>query len=784
MIFGQQISAGLGFSTVLPDFDFETYSEAGYLWAPVDGYYELKNKKGVENGDAPDWQWVPPSKKLASLPGMSSQNRGLGCVGVTNYVQHPTFEVLSMAYNLKDGFGPRFWYPPTDLRPFSWDGLGPPSSLVVQGADPRHPWPLIDHIAHCLVVEAWNIEFEFTVWNEYLVKKFGYPRLEAWQTRCAMAKARAFSYPGSLKNAGVAMQLVNQKDPAGDALIRKLTVPKNPTKHNPATRFTRESAPTEFAQFDAYNVQDIIAEAEASSRCPDLSPRELDAWQVNQAINYRGMQIDTVGVENCIAIVEQAITQYGAELVKLTGGRATKHTEVAEIVEWMKTRGVYLPGLDEDVVAEELKRGHAGDVHRVLQIRSLLSFGSVKKLYAMRAQTNSDGRLRGQYAYHAQITGHPSGQGVQVANLYKGKLNSVAEVEQALGVIASGSLEYVEGVYGDALETVANCLRSMIIAAPGYRLIASDYSAIQAVVTAALAGEEYDLNIFRTHGKVYEATAASITGEALEFYLEYKKRTGKHHPHRQSHGKIPALASGFGGWIGAWKKFGADEFMTDAEIKTALLAWRYSHPWTCELWGGQTRNKFNKDRNGHRAKEYEELYGLEGAAIAAVKYPGNAYGYRGIRYQMHGDVLYCQPPGNGAPLVYHEPRLRAASRDWASPWELELTHMGWNSNVTKGPPGWHKMPLYGGILTQNVVAKVSREFQTDSLSRCEHSGLYLPVMQTYDEIVTEVPIGRGSVEEYLKLVEARREGCYCDDGTPWPIKVPGADETFRYGKWE
>lgn len=761
MRYGDTLAVGLGVATVLPDFDWETYSEAGYVWNDAE-------------------------QKWESLPGLSDQNRGLPAVGVYNYVQHPTFEVLSLSYDLKDGYGPRFWKPPADLRPFKWDGIGPPSDLVNFGADPRHPWPLIDHIARLLLIEAWNEEFEHVVWNLYCAIKWGWPVLSDVQVRCAMAKAAASCYPRALDNVAIPLKLPQEfwKDPAGKPLIRKLTVPKKPTKKDTARRWTRESAPDDFAKFDAYNVQDIITEAEASKRIPDLVPRELDAWQVNQAINRRGMQIDTVGVANCIRIVEQCTEKYTAELRSITGGRVQTHSEVANTLEWLKLAGVYLPNLDEDTIAEQLKVAHCDAVLRVLKIRQLLSFGSVKKLYAMRAQTCSDGRLRGQYAYHAQITGHPSGQGVQVANLYKGKLNSVPEVEQALGVIASGSLEYVEGVYDDALETVANCLRSMIIAAPGHRLIASDYTAIQAVVTAALAGEEWRLEVFRTHGKIYEMCASMITGKPFQFYLDYKKQTGKHHEDRQPYGKIPELSAGFGSWITGWKKFGADEFMTDDEIKQAILKWRASSPWIVELWGGQTRNKFGRDRNNNRVKEYAELYGLEGAAIAAVREPGKCFGYRGIRYQMHGDALYCQPPGNGAPIVYHEPRLAPASRDWASPWELELSYMGWNSNQTKGKGGWVRMFLYGGVLTQNVVAKVSREFQTDSLSRCEHSGLYLPVMQTYDEIVTEVPIGRGSVEEYLTLVKAEREGCYDDEGRPWPIKVPGADETFRYGKWE
>ena len=78
-------------------------------------------------------------------------------------------------------------------------------------------------------------------------------------------------------------------------------------------------------------------------------------------------------------------------------------------------------------------------------------------------------------------------------------------------------------------------------------------------------------------------------------------------------GKVAELASGFGGWINAWKRFGADAFMSDDEIKTAILAWRDASPAIVEFWGGQERREgWNKT---------PELFGLEGAAINALLAP-------------------------------------------------------------------------------------------------------------------------------------------------------------------
>lgn len=746
---GDTYPAGIGVATALPTLDFETYSEAGYRW------------------DAAAAKWC-------SLEGIRNTERGLGVVGTYNYVQHPTFEVLCLSYNLLDGTGWHFWRPPPDLP--RWPEL----SALFPGGASAHPKDLLQHVAAGKPIAGWNSGgFEFVVWNEYCVKRWGWPPLTIAQLHDDMAKARAHSLPGKLENTGAVLQLTQQKDKAGGDIMRKLTTPRNPTKANPALRWTPATAAEDFARLYSYNVQDGVAELEASVRIPDLCPREREIWEVDQAINHRGMQIDLKAVGDCIAIVEQATQKYHGQLRELTHHRVETHSDVAGIVEWMRTRGVHLPGLDEDVVAEQLKLDHPKDVLQVLKIRQLLGFGSVKKLYALRVQTCADGRLRGQYAYHGAHTALWNGQGVQVANLYKPSelwAQDPEGMENALAAISSRCLEYVEAAYGDALECVANCLRSLVVAAPGNRLIASDFTAIQAVVAAGLAGEEWILEVFRTHGKIYEAMASRLTGTPLQVYLDFKKQHGKHHPDRQL-GKLAALSAFFGAWINGWKRFGAEAYGDDEWLKQTILKTRDGMPAIVELWGGQTRNKF-------RWNEQPELYGLEGAAISAVLDPGTCYAYRSVRFCMHNDVLYCQPPGNGAPLVYHEPRLEPSRREYARPWELELTYMGWNSNATKGKPGWQRMKLYGGLLTQNADANVARQFQADGLVRCERSGIYLPVMHTHDEIVTEVADGRGSKEEYLTLINVPRAGCYDDQGRPWPIKAPSADETHRYGKWE
>lgn len=767
---GTLVKAAHGFATVLPDTDFETFSEAGYAW------------------DAEREKWE-------SLPGLSDQNRGLGACGARNYVEHPSFRVLSMSWDLKDGRGRRWWRPPELADHF-------PESRHRRLCTPQELQEFHAYIAAGGIVEAFNVMFEFCVWNLYCVPVLGWPPLRFEQIRCCMAKSRASAYPGALEDVGDVLRLHERKDPEGDRLIRKLTVPRNPTKANAMLRWTPMTAHEDFERLYEYNRQDIRTEAEASMRLPDLTERELRIWRTDLKINWRGMRIDRKAVEDCIVVAEQCFARYNGELRELTGGAAQNTSEVAKLLAWMSRQGVTLYKLDEDTLEEALKRtDYPPVVLRVLRLRQMLAFGSVKKLYAFRAQMTRADRIHDQYVYYGAHTGLWNGRAVQVANLYSGLFKKPEQAERALAIIAARSLEYLDAHYGpgspwvtegnepaDALEVIASCLRSLIIAAPNHRLISADFTAIQAVATSCLANERWRIDVFRGHGKIYEMQASMLTGKPLQFYLDYKKQHGKHHEDRQNFGKIPVLSADFGAWVSGWKRFGADKLGDDKYIKSLILRTRDKIPNIVEFWGGQTRNKFNRAPDGSYAQAYDQLYGLEGAAISAVLEPGRCFSSRpgspvAVLYEVYEDTLYCRPPSGGL-IQYHKPRLQKSMRDHADPWELELSYEGWNSNANKGQQGWTRMKLYGGVLTQNVVSHCCREIQADALMALEDHG-YPVVMHTHDENVTEVPDGYGSRDEYISIVRGSlARWAVCDDGQPWPVKVPDAWEALRYGKWE
>lgn len=249
---------------------------------------------------------------------------------------------------------------------------------------------------------------------------------------------------------------------------------------------------------------------------------------------------------------------------------------------------------------------------------------------------------------------------------------------------------------------------------------------------------------------------------------------------------------GFGGWVGAWKAFGADKyFKDDEEIKEKLLAWRATSPAIVYLWGGQRIERTLLDQRTEVADEWTQprgftsgrfvpcLYGLEGAAVQALQNPDTevmVYRLDGkptqISYIYRNDVLYCRVPSGGL-ITYHRPRLRAAEDAWRG---LSISYEGWNTNPKNGPPGWIRKDLYGGRMAENVVQRVARDIQMNAIEGLEASG-YPVVLHTYDEVVCEVPEGYGSVEELEGIMASLP-----DWARGWPIKAAGGWRAKRYRK--
>jgi DNA polymerase len=744
----------------LATLDFETYSEAGFVWSP-----ELN--------------------KWTCLPNASQGRKGLPIVGAARYAEHPTTEVLCAAYDLGDG--PRLWTP---------DGL-PPVDLFA-------------YIREGGLLEAWNSSFEYHIWQKVCRRLYGWPDLPQSQLRCAMSKSRAHALPGALGKAAEVLGTKSQKDKDGERLIRLFCSPRDPTKKDPRRRILPAEEPEEAAKLYAYCLGDIAAEAEISALIPDLPPEELANWQMDQRINWRGVAVDTEGISACRELIGQAHERYNRELYVLTDGVVARASELQKLMGWLHGLGVHTDSLDEEHCTGLLAGNLPPVARRALEIRAAAGSAAVKKVYAMRNTVCADGRLHDLFLYHAARTGRTTGAGPQPTNLpnsgpelvkcpvclawYGLHLTTCPQcgaerggtrasewnpeaVEFVLSVASARSLDLMELYFGDSMAAVSGCLRGLFVAAPGHDLICSDYSAIEAVVLAELAGEAWRQEVFRTHGKIYEMSAAKISGVPFEEFMRhagyvdeelsapdwYKRKPsapGKHHPLRKTVGKVAELASGFQGWIGAWLAFGADAFMSEEEIKQAILAWRAASPAIVEFWGGQERNR------------KPDLYGVEGAFLSATIHPGEWYWFRGLGFCAQNGTTYIRLL-SGRLLTYHRVQTYPSERRANT---LTLSYEGWNTNPKNGPAGWQRFETWGGRLTENIVQATARDIQWHGMRALEAAG-YPVVLHVYDEDVAEVPEGFGSVAEFERIMSDMPSWA-----PGWPIRANGGWRGKRYRK--
>jgi DNA polymerase len=545
---------------------------------------------------------------------------------------------------------------------------------------------------------------------------------------------------------------------------------------------------TDFRNFLAYNVQDVLAEMAVQDAMPAMTASEMEVWRCSERTNDRGIGVNVARIDDCIAVVEQCFERYSAEFVALTDGAVKTVSQTKKLRAWLADNGCDLPDMKAETIEKALKDHHAAigvgqlpsNTVRVLEIRQLLASASVKKLYSMKYR-QCDGRLHGLYGYHAARTGRWTAMGPQPQNFPKPlpEFEDFAEVQKALEIISRRSLEALEAAYPNiaALDVIGSCLRSLLQADEGNELICSDFTSIEAVVLACLAGEQWRINVFREGKGIYEVGGSRLDKIPLEEILAYKKANGKHHP-RRAKWKIAELAGGYGGWINAWKNFGDER--PDTEIKEDVLAFRRASPNIVEFWGGQTRNKFNRDLNGNWTAKRQELFGLEGAAVSAIQQPGKAFWVGQIAYQSDGNVLYCRLP-SGRFITYHKPRLSPSTSQWADPWELSITYEGWNSNLKKGPVGWIRMNLYGGLLAENVVQATARDYQAAALVALEKAG-YPPVLHSHDEVASEVKMGFGSVAEFEAIGSRQPYWAVLPDGSPWPVAMNGGWRGKEYRK--
>jgi DNA polymerase len=628
--------------------------------------------------------------------------------------------------------------------------------------------------------EIWahNAAFERTIWWAIMTPRHGWPKPRLEQFVCTAAMAAAMSLPRALGDLGRALGLDAKKDEEGWRLMLRMSKPR---AVKPSGEIVWWEDADRIERLAAYCDADVLAEEAATKRMLPLSAAEREIYLLDQRINDRGIQLDVHAIRQALKIVEQSRRRLDAEMAKVTGWRVPAATNVGALLEWLNEQGVETTTLRRDAIEEILERPDLpAQARRAVEIRQEASKSSTAKLDAFLERASDDGRMRGCYLYHGAGTGRWSSVGAQVQNLPRGN-GTVDDPPAAVRYIKQGSAELLEMMYGRPLNVLSDCLRAMLCAKPGHELIAADLANIEGRVNAWCAGERWKLDAFRAYDAgtgpdLYMVAASGIYG------LDVARMSKKTHAQERQVGKVAELALGYQGGVNAFhtmaKGYGVEmdpafaglwasaseevrdraaaryedclsrgESATKAMTREGWLAseltkvaWRAKHPAIVQLWRT-----------------------LEDGCFAAVQDKGSTVLAGPVRYRVAMGFLWCQLP-SGRCLAYGAPHIREVETSWGER-KPSVTYMGVNSQTKK----WERQVLYGGLACENIVQAISRDILAAGMLAVEAAG-YPIVMHTHDEIVSEVPRGFGSVEEF--------EGLMCRLPS-WAAGLPVAAEGWR-----
>lgn len=603
--------------------------------------------------------------------------------GVHRYAEHPDFQILLFAYAFDEA----------------------PVTVVDLAQGATLPAPVLRALTDPTVVKvAHNATFERTCIGRMLGKE-----LDPLQWECTMAQCARCGLPLSLGEAAKALGLEAQKMTEGKKLIKQFCLPHEATLLGGSERVLPTDDLKGWQTFKDYCRMDVEVERELDKALAWLDPTqdEKALYALDQRINDRGVLVDMQLVDNAVRMDTIYKARLNVEAQQITG--LSNPNSATQLREWLGERtGLQLDTLRKADLPDIKGSTEDEDVHRVLQIRAEMAKTSNKKYEAMQKTVCRDSRVRGLLQYHGTRTGRWAGRLVQMQNLPQ---NHISDLGLARELLRDGDMDAMSLCYGNVPDTLSQLIRTAFVAPDGETFAVCDFSAIEARVLAWLAGEEWVLEVFRGHGKIYEATAAQMYGCSVE-------EISKTDPRRQK-GKIAVLALGYQGGTGALAAMGGERMGLSAEDMAGIVRdWRKANPHIVKCWAN-----------------------IETAAQRCVTtgIDQKVYGLVFHRRQEDGTMTIQLPSGR---LLCYRSMTTGTNRFGNG----SLKYRGVNSTTNQ----WGWIETYGGKLTENIVQAIARDCLAYTLLALDRNG-YPTVFHVHDEVVCEVPKQEGP--EALKKIQ-------------------------------
>lgn len=506
--------------------------------------------------------------------------------------------------------------------------------------------------------------------------------------------ASLWGYPRSLK--GFCKVVGGEaKDEAGGRLINMFSVP-----NRKGGRTLPEERPADWDAYVEYNRQDVISMRDNIYRLGKGFPseEEYEAWITATRINDRGIKIDTALAGAAHRQYEKNKARDLARVKEITG--LDNPNSVQQFKGWLADQGFEMESIDKAHVAELLERDDLPDeVREAVERKQLAALSAATKYVIAQGSTNSDGRLRGTIKYSNANTGRMTGVTLSPHNLPRdhftdteGEHDTEAEqdaIDRLLAGVEVGS------------EDLKKLVRPLLVGP----FTVSDYSAIEARLTAWAAGEDSVLESFRNGEDIYVATAERMGGEKAGF--------------DRQRGKSATLGCGFGGGAGALLNLGGAKIYPKGtpenviwEGLTSLVeTWRVAHPHIVSWWK-QVHTAFDK------------------GGPASRRIP--------VDVEIVGNDRYVWLP-SGRALVYHNCRREYVQPKDRNGKPLPYRRRAWVCDAVVGN-GMQRRIVGGPTQVENIIQAIGRDLLTHALVNVERAG-FRTVTHVHDEIVTETTSG-------------------------------------------
>lgn len=594
--------------------------------------------------------------------------------GMYKYVQSPDFEILLFGYSFDDE--------PEIVIDLTQKGRTLPLRVKNALQDPA------------IKKTAYNAAFEW-----YCINKYFSAPLEQWE--CTQVRAWYAGYAGGLALVAKALGLPEdkQKDKVGKALIKKFCVPnKKPTKNRPWPRILPKHEPEQWEVFKGYCGRDVVVEKailKALEKYP-LPAVEQKYWIMDMAINAAGVKTDPFVIDGALTVKAQAEEETLARMQEITGLDNPNSDD--QIKKWLgEETGEAIGSLNKDVV-DEVERRCAGspEATELLALRKKLKKTSLAKYETLHNGTCCDGRFRGMLQFYGTKTGRWAGRAVQPQNLPR---NYLKTLDLARNLLMAKRFDDIHMLYGNVQDTISQLIRTAFIPEAGNIFAIADYSAIEARVLSWLADEQWRLDVFNTHGKIYEASASAMFGVPLDLISK-----GNPEYELRAKGKVAELALGYQGSKGALVQMGALKMgLDEEELPDIVSRWRDANPRIRDLW-----------------------YTVDRAAIRCVESAQPQYLAHGITIHRDEKALMITLP-SGRTLYYIDPVMM--------PGRFDKDQIHYKGLVKKA---WVNIQTYGGMLVENITQAVARDCLAEAMYRLYQAG-YQIRFHVHDEVILEVP---------------------------------------------